>query len=156
MDGLQPQVETIQTDFLKGKILKTYKISLNTIYKVEGSNPPWRTRLSLVFSIRRLPILEAFVVCLHGQMWTKRDKNRTQVFGRYTWLVSPNKLQEETLPSYVVKSTCFFITSLLLYITSLTGLHPEIVDVSFFPSDADADSMIILIRNIIVDGHGIS
>ncbi len=27
--------------------------------KVEGSNPPWRTRLNSIFSIRRLPILEA-------------------------------------------------------------------------------------------------
>ena len=46
--------------------------------KVEGSNPPWRTKLISIFSIRRLPILEAFVVCTYGQMWTKRDNNRTQ------------------------------------------------------------------------------
>ena len=69
--------------------------------------------------------------------WTNVDKKGQKShpdFGRYTWLVSPNKLQEETLPSYVVKSTCFFINSLLLYIASLTGLHSEIVDVSFFPA----------------------
>jgi len=28
--------------------------------------------------MRRLPISEAFVVCLNGQMWTKKDKNRSQ------------------------------------------------------------------------------
>ncbi len=73
--------------------------------------------------------------------WTNVDKKGQKshpkshpVFGRYTRLVLHNKLQTETLPSYVVKSTCFFITSLLLYITSLTGLHSEIVDVSFFPA----------------------
>jgi len=43
-----------------------------------GSSPSWRTRLNLIFSIQKLPILEAFVVCTYGQMWTKRDKNRTQ------------------------------------------------------------------------------
>ena len=46
--------------------------------KAEGSNPPWRTKLNSIFSMQRLPILEAFVVCVKGQMWTKRDKNRTQ------------------------------------------------------------------------------
>ena len=28
--------------------------------------------------MQRLSKLEAFVVCMNGQMWTKRDKNRTQ------------------------------------------------------------------------------
>ncbi len=46
--------------------------------KAEGSNPPWRTKLNSIFSMQRLPKLEAFVVCMNGQMWTKRDKNRTQ------------------------------------------------------------------------------
>ncbi len=46
--------------------------------KVVGSSPSWRTKLNAIFSMRRLPILEAFVVCVIGQMWTKRDKNRTQ------------------------------------------------------------------------------
>ena len=46
--------------------------------KAVGSNPSWRTRLNVVFSKPRLPFLEAFVVCMNGQMWTKRDKNRTQ------------------------------------------------------------------------------
>ncbi len=56
--------------------------------KVVGSSPSWRTRLNLIFSIQRLPISEAFVVCMNGQMWTKRDKNRTQklpgVYGTFS------------------------------------------------------------------------
>ena len=63
-------------------LLETFRLTQTERWppepKVVGSSPSWRTRLNLIFSIQRLPILEAFVVCTYGQMWTKRDKNRTQ------------------------------------------------------------------------------
>ncbi len=110
--------------------------------KVAGSNPPWRTRLSPIFSMRRLPILEAFVVCTNGQMWTKRDKNRTQNrtqnlgdrLGLFCIISSKQKASRVMLWKVLVflSPVCFFI--LLTYWTSLWDSWRFVSS-----SDADAD-----------------
>ena len=90
-----------------------------------GSSPPWRTRLNLIFSIERLPILEAFFVSVIGQMWTKGDKNRTQnrtqlsaMFLLAVHFKVANFLSEQYSRINVFKILVFFST--VCFIISLT------------------------------------
>ena len=110
---------------------------------VGGSSPSWRTRLNSMFSMRRLPIMEAFVVCVNWQMWTKRDKNRTQnrtqflgdILGLFCIISCKQKPSRVMLWKVLVflSPVCFFI--LLTYWISLWDSWRFV-----FSSDADADA----------------